>query len=161
MEPPVANTISDNLEKKIEFTCKNEKNETTIIISTTKNEIIFTSEITKDLINKIKYKSSYSLEKIKEINPYLNLCKTIEEVIEEIKNLINLQKSSFIEETNKITLIIPTLMIKAPQILISINETEKDINLKVEQIYDFILKFYEENKKIIIFFKKKKKIIKI
>ena len=40
-------------------------------------------------------------------------------------------------------------MIKAPQILISINETEKDINLKVEQIYDFILKFYEENKKIL------------
>ena len=30
MEPPVTNTISDNSEKKIEFTCKNEKNETTI-----------------------------------------------------------------------------------------------------------------------------------
>ncbi len=38
-------------------------------------------------------------------------------------------------------------MNKAPQILLSINETEKDINLKVEQIYDFILNFYEENKK--------------
>ena len=38
-------------------------------------------------------------------------------------------------------------MNKAPQILISINETEKDINLKVQEIYDFISKFYDENKK--------------
>lgn len=55
MEPPVANTIFDNLGKKIEFTWKNEKKEITIIISTTKNEIKLSSETTKDLINKIKY----------------------------------------------------------------------------------------------------------
>ena len=147
MEPPVANTILNEIRQEIEFKCKNDKKEIKITISTTKSEIFFSSEITKDVLNKINYKSSYSLEKIKEINPYLFLCKSIKDVIEEIKTLVEENKSSFIEETNKITLIIPTHMNKAPQILISINETEKDINLKVQEIYDFISKFYDENKK--------------
>ena len=147
MEPPLANNILDTIEKKLEFKCKNENNEITINISTTKNLIIFSTEITKDLLNKIKYKSSYSLEKLKETNPYLILCKSLDDIIEEIKLLIEEKKSSFIEETNKINLIIPTHMNKAPQIIISINEIEKDINLKIQEIYDFILKFYDENKK--------------
>ncbi len=147
MEPPLANNMLDTIEKKLEFKCKKENKEITINISTTKNLIIFSTEITKDLINKIKYKSSYSLEKIKEINPYLILCKSFDDIIEEIKLLIEEKKSSFIEETNKINLIIPTHMNKAPQIIIPINETEKDINLKIQEIYDFILQFYDENKK--------------
>ena len=147
MEPPLANNMLDTIEKKLEFKCKKENKEIIINISTTKNLIIFSTEITKDLINKIKYKSSYSLEKIKEINPYLILCKSFDDIIEEIKLLIEEKKSSFIEETNKINLIIPTHMNKAPQIIIPINETEKDINLKIQEIYDFILQFYDENKK--------------
>ena len=123
MEPPLANNILDTIEKKLEFKCKNENNEITINISTTKNLIIFST------------------------NPYLILCKSLDDIIEEIKLLIEEKKSSFIEETNKINLIIPTHMNKAPQIIISINEIEKDINLKIQEIYDFILKFYDENKK--------------
>ena len=49
MEPPLANNILDTIEKKLEFKCKNENNEITINISTTKNLIIFSTEITKDL----------------------------------------------------------------------------------------------------------------
>ena len=96
MEPPIANTISDNSEKKIEFTWKNEKkrNNNNNINSKKWNKIFFRNNKRFNQQNKILI--FIFKKKIKQINPYLFLCKTIEDGIEEIKNLINEQKNTFI-----------------------------------------------------------------
>ena len=132
-------------EKKMKF--KNNKGqiiEVTMVIKDKK--LMFNAEISENELNKRKFSSNYSLESIKENNKFFFLCQYITDVFKQIEILSNENNSSFINENNKIILSITTNMPLAPEIKIELNEIEKNIHSKVQDLNDYIIKSEKQNK---------------
>ena len=108
------------------------------------SNLCFKSEISENALAKKRYESKYSLEAIKENNKFFFLCQYITDVYKQIEILSN-DKSNFIIEQNKMILHIPTNMPLAPEIVIELNEIEKNINTKVEELNDYIIKKEKQN----------------
>ena len=82
-----------------------------------------------------KYKSNYSIETIKKDNQIFFLCKSINDVYDQIEALAKDNKSTFIEENNTIHLFIPTNIPLAPEIKVELLCIEDNNNIsKVEDI---------------------------
>ena len=96
--------------------------------------IIFSTEISENELNKRKFSSNYSLESIKENNKFFFLCQYITDIFKQIKILSNENNSSYINENNKIILSIKANMPLVPEIKIELNEIEKNINSKVQDL---------------------------
>ena len=127
-------------EKK--FSLKNEKNQKLeVVFSIAHDKLSLSTELQENILNKKKYTSVYSFEEVKEKNKFFFLCQGINDVLNQIEILLkDDNKANFKIGTKEINLIIPTNMPLAPQILFEIKEIEKDINMKVEELNDYIIK---------------------
>ena len=142
MEAPFATATQ---EKKMKF--KNNKGQIIEVTMAIKDKnIIFNAEISENELNKRKFSSNYSLESIKENNKFFFLCQYITDVYKQIEILSNEDNSSYINENNKIILSIETNMPLAPEIKIELNEIEKNIHSKVQDLNDYIIKSEKKNK---------------
>ena len=127
-------------EKKFSF--KNEQNQKLeVVFSIAHDKLSLSTELQENILNKKKYTSVYSFEEVKEKNKFFFLCQGINDVLNQIEILLkDDNKANFKIGTKEINLIIPTNMPLAPQILFEIKEIEKDINMKVEELNDYIIK---------------------
>ena len=127
-------------EKKFSF--KNEQNQKLeVVFSIAHDKLSLSTELQENILNKKKYTSVYSFEEVKEKNKFFFLCQGINDVLNQLEILLkDDNKANFKIGTKEINLIIPTNMPLAPQILFEIKEIEKDINMKVEELNDYIIK---------------------
>ena len=127
-------------EKKFSF--KNDQNQKLeVVFSIAHDKLSLSTELQENILNKKKYTSVYSFEEVKEKNKFFFLCQGINDVLNQIEILLkDDNKANFKIGTKEINLIIPTNMPLAPQILFEIKEIEKDINMKVEELNDYIIK---------------------
>ena len=127
-------------EKKFSF--KNDQNQKLeVVFSIAHDKLSLSTELQENILNKKKYTSVYSFEEVKEKNKFFFLCQGINDVLNQLEILLkDDNKANFKIGTKEINLIIPTNMPLAPQILFEIKEIEKDINMKVEELNDYIIK---------------------
>ena len=107
--------------------------------------LFFDTEIPENKLSKKKYLSSFSTEALKEKNQFFFLCKSINDIYKQIDILSNDNKLVFIQEDKKLNLIIPTNMPLAPEIKIELKEIEKNIDSKVQDLNDYIIKSEKQN----------------
>ena len=84
-----------------------------------------------------RYSNNYSIDLLKK-NKYLNTLDTIEEIFEEIMNKISFKTPVLYEEPNCLKIVIKTLHSKYRDITFYLNQKEKNINDKIEELYSII-----------------------
>lgn len=103
---------------------------------------------------KKKFSSDFSLSYLKN-NRYLSLLDTIEEMFDEIINRITKKNPLLYEEKNFLKIVIETSHFKFKDITLCIEDKEKNISEKINELYDIVWKLQEREKikdeKIIIY----------
>jgi hypothetical protein len=92
-----------------------------------------------------KYSQVYSLKTLKN-NKYLSSLDTIDEIFDEIINKIEYKNPILIEENKSLKFIIETGHSKFKEIIFYLNEKEKNINDKIDELYLYINQFIEREK---------------
>ena len=139
---PIYPTLSK--EKNIKFKNLNGQ-EIEVKMYIKEQNLFFDTEIPENKLSKKKYLSSFSTEALKEKNQFFFLCKSINDIYKQIDILSNDNKLVFIQEDKKLNLIIPTNMPLAPEIKIELKEIEKNIDSKVQELNDYIIKSEKQN----------------
>jgi len=96
--------------------------------------------------SKKKFSSNFSLNYLKN-NRYLSLLDTIEEMFDEIINRITLKNPLLYEEKDCLKIVIETSHFKFKDITLSIGDQEKNINERLNELYDIVWKLEEREKK--------------
>lgn len=141
MEAPMPTKME---EKKLQF--KNNQGKTIEVKMYIKeNNINFKTELNENKLNKRYFSSKYSVDTLKEKNKFFFLYENINDIYKQIDSFVNENLSSYILESNKINLIIPTHMQVAPEIKIELSEEEKDLSTKVNELNEYILNTEKTN----------------
>ena len=93
-------------------------------------------------ISKKKFSSNFSLNYLKN-NRYLSLLDTIEEMFDEIINRITLKNPLLYEEKDCLKIVIETSHFKFKDITLCIGDQEKNINERLNELYDIVWKLQE------------------
>ena len=144
MEAPFPEYATLGKEKNIKF--KNSDGQEIEVKMYAKDQsLLFETEIQENMLNKKKYFSSYSIEAIKEKNQFFFFCKNIDDIFKQIDTLSTVNKLTFIQEAKNLNLVIPTNMPLAPEIKIELKEIEKNLDSKVQELNDYIIKSEKNN----------------
>ena len=100
----------------------------------------------EDDLKKDVYQKEYKLEKL-QLNKYLSILDSIDEIYNEIINLfdIKLSQIKLIEETNKLIINIPLESIKIKDIILELDLKMKTTDEKYDELYNIIIKLKNEN----------------
>ena len=99
-----------------------------------------------EVIKQTKYSESYTLNTLKK-NKYLSLFESIDEIFDELNDKIDKIRPRLLEEDNSLKLIIETFHTKYKEINFYLNEKEKNINEKYNELIFFINELKEKEKK--------------
>jgi len=99
-----------------------------------------------EVIKQTKYSESYTLNTLKK-NKYLSLFESIDEIFDELNDKIDKIRPRLLEEDNSLKLIIETFNTKYKEINFYLNEKEKNINEKYNELIVFINELKEKEKK--------------
>ena len=117
-----------------------------------KYSIIFQTELNSELSISAteenfqkKYSKNFSLSSLKS-NKYLSSLDTIDEIFDEIINRISFKTPSLYEETNCLKIVIETFHSKFKEVTLYLEEKEKNINDKIEELYSIIKQLKEKEK---------------
>ena len=129
------------------FTLLSNKNKSFSLIIQNKNSSIFISVYSQAEIGQRNYTNEFSFEELKK-NRYLSIHESINEVYEEITNLIKKKNKDvkLIEKENKIEINIPLENIKVKEIILNLNEKEKNEKELINDLYIIISNLKQENK---------------
>ena len=144
METPYPNYPTSGEGKNIKFKNLNGQ-EIEVKMFIKDQNLFFDTEISENKLSKKKYLSNFSIEALKEKNQFFFLCKNINDIYKQIDILSNDNKLTFVQKAKKINLVIPTNMPLAPEIKIELNEIEKNIDSKVQELNDYIIKSEKQN----------------
>ena len=137
MEAPKAYEVKKT-EKTIELSLKSDDNIPYDVSIYYILDKLYLKATSKDMFNKKKYSSEYTIDQIKE-NKFFNLHETIEEIYEELDSIIKNTKSKdeiiILEETNKIILRIPLPSIKIKECLFQINEEALNMEQNFAEVF--------------------------
>jgi len=148
IQTPVANAGK-------KFTFKNEQNQQIeVSMSINHEKLTLNTRLNENTLNRKIFSSNYSFEEIKEKNKFFFLCQGINDVLNQIEFLLkDNNKANFKINQNQIYLTIPTNMPLAPEIIFELKEEKKDINTKVEELNEYIVKSekdYQKNFELIL-----------
>ena len=141
------NANQDN-PKKI-FTIETNENKSFILAIQNKKSSLYINISTQTDILKLEYEKNFSLNDLKE-NKYLSLLDSIDDIYDEIINLINtkLKEIKINEEKNKIILTIPIGGRKIKDILLILNEKERDEKQQINELFNIISILKKENNEL-------------
>ena len=132
----------DFLKKSKNFTLTSDKNRKySINFQTDLNSELQISAAEENLGK--KYFQNLSLSLLKK-NKYLSSLDTIDEIFDEIMNKISFKTPTINEETNCLKIVIETFHSKFKDITFYLNEKEKNINDKFEELYSIIKQLKEK-----------------
>ena len=142
MNTPKAN---DESPKKV-FTIKSDKNRSFNLNIQNKKSSIYIYASTQTEIQKNEFEKDFSLKDLKE-NRYLSLFDSINEIYLEIINIISTKTSEIkiSEEKNIIIINIPIGGFKIREILLTLNEKEKDEKQQINDLFNVIYNLKQEN----------------
>jgi len=137
-------TLGGNISKKFIF--KDEQKQTIEVIMEINDEdkLVINTELNENNSNKKIFKGIYTLEEIKEKNNYFLSIQRIDEILNELIILLKDEKNAnYKRDKKKIYLMIPTNVSSAPQVILELKE-EGDINTKIEEMNEHMIKFEKE-----------------
>ena len=132
-----------------QFTIISDKKNSFALILQNRKSSIYISASFQGEINKIEYEKNFSLEELKS-NRYLSLFDTINEIYEEITTIIKqkINEVKLIEKKNQIEINIPLAGARIREIILILNEKEKNEKEKINELYDIISNLKKENKEL-------------
>lgn len=92
-----------------------------------------------------KFSKNYSLNSLKS-NNYFSSLDTVDEIFDEIINKINYKSPNIEDNSNSLKIVIETFHSKYKEITFYLEEKEKDINDKIEELYSLINKLKVKEK---------------
>ena len=136
---------NDNSPKKT-FSLKSDKNRSFTFDIQNKKSSIYIYAFTQTEIQKNEFSKDFSLKDLKE-NKYLSLFDSIDEIYDEIINFISTKSSEIKikEEQNIIIINIPIGGLKIKEILLTLNEKEKDEKQQINDLFNIIYNLKQEN----------------
>ena len=142
MSTPKANDESP----KKSFSIKSDKNRSFSLDIQNKKSSIYIYASTQNEIQKNEFEKDFSLKDLKE-NKYFSLFDSIDEIYDEIINFISTKTSEIkIKEEQKIIIInIPIGGLKIKEILLALNEKEKDEKQQINDLFNIIYNLKQEN----------------
>ena len=132
------------------FIFKNNQNQKTEVnISINRDKITISAGLNENILSKKFFRSTYTLDEVKEKNKFFFLCQGLNDVLNQLEILLkDNNNATFRVSTNQMNLKIPTNMPLAPEILFDLTEIEKDDHSKIEELTDYIVKSEENYKNI-------------
>ena len=131
------------------FTLTSEKNIQYLINISIESENLFIEAKTMESIRSILYKKLFTLDEIKS-NKYFKMCESIEDVLFELKNIINnnLKNVKISENTNNLILTIPLPSYLIKEVVFNIDLILKSEKEEIADLYQTIEILYQKVKKI-------------
>ena len=105
--------------------------------------VIFQDDIIKHIYNK-----KFTFKELKQNNRYFSLHETIDEIYDDLILLMNKNQTKILEDTNLISISIPLESVKIKEILLVLNEVEKNDKETLKELFSKILYLQHEIKDI-------------
>ena len=144
MDTPKANDAP-----KKTFSIKSDKNTSFTLDIQNKKSSIYLHAFTQNEFQKKDFDKDFSLKDFKE-NKYFSLFDSIDEIYDEMINFISTKTSEIKikEEQNIIIIIIPTGLFKIKEIILTLNEKEKDEKQQINDLFNIIYNLKQENNEL-------------